>query len=95
MPKAYFDRDAYDLLRAFQMRAMSDRHQALLDLFPNVRLRPELTAAWSAVAISIYRNWLLFVQTGKLIKRPQLHCPLPTLSRRRVRLAEVTNVTRA
>jgi homoserine O-succinyltransferase len=98
IPKGYFDRDAYDLLRAFQMRAMSDRHQALLDHFPNVRLRPELTAAWSAVAISIYRNWLLFVKTAKLIKRPQVALPvadgLPTLSRR-VRLAEVTNVTRA
>ena len=58
IPKAYFDRDAYDLLRVFQMRAMSNRHGALLDLFPNVRLRPESTAAWSAVAISIYRNWL-------------------------------------
>jgi homoserine O-succinyltransferase len=98
MPKAYFDCDACDLLRAFQMRAMSNRHEALLNLFPNVRLRPELTVAWSAVATSIYRNWLLYVKARKLIKRSHIALPVTdgraTLSRR-VRLAEVTNVTQA
>jgi homoserine O-succinyltransferase len=65
MPKGYFDSEAEQLLTAFQRRALSYRRTELLGTFPAERVAANLTNTWHSAATLIYRNWILYLSTGR------------------------------
>jgi homoserine O-succinyltransferase/O-acetyltransferase len=65
MPKNYFDRDAVEMLVAFEREALSDRQPDLFASFPADRLARDLRNTWHSAAKQIYRNWILYLSALK------------------------------
>lgn len=64
MPKGYFAHKDKRLLAAFQKRALSDRRDELLALFPVDRVALNLRNTWHSAATRIYRNWISMLARG-------------------------------
>jgi homoserine O-succinyltransferase len=65
MPQGYFDEPTADILGTFRDRAVKDRREQLLALFPDAPSSLRATAPWAPQAAGIYRNWLTFVADQK------------------------------
>jgi homoserine O-succinyltransferase/O-acetyltransferase len=65
VPQRYVDRDAAALFTALRQRALSDRREELLEEFPSELLAAKLRNTWRPAAVSLYRNWLLYLWARK------------------------------
>lgn len=65
MPHGYFDADTVDLLSALRERALWDRREELLADFPTDLAAGKLSHTWRSAAVSVYRNWLLYLCAQK------------------------------
>jgi hypothetical protein len=65
MPQGYFDPDTVDLLSALRERALWDRREELLADFPADLAAGKLSHTWRSAAVSVYRNWLLYLCAQK------------------------------
>ena len=66
MPKGYFDAAAGKLATDFRERVLSDPREELMEGFPDAALAGSLQKTWHSCAVSIYRNWLEYVETKKV-----------------------------
>jgi homoserine O-succinyltransferase len=57
MPQGYFDEPTVRLLNVFREKALSDRHEELIDSFPE-SVVDGLQNSWSSSAACVYQNWL-------------------------------------
>lgn len=64
LPRGYFSADARASLEAFRETALARRDLALLERFPFSVVAAGLENGWRASAVTIYRNWLSFINTG-------------------------------
>jgi hypothetical protein len=65
MPQGYFDQDTVDVLTAARERALSDRRQERLADFPSALVAAKVRNTWHSAAVSVYRNWLLYLCARK------------------------------
>jgi homoserine O-succinyltransferase len=65
MPKGYFDAGATALLSTFREVVGSDRREELMEGFPEAAIVGNLQKSWHESSVSIYRNWLRYVQSKK------------------------------
>jgi homoserine O-succinyltransferase len=65
MPGGYFDRDIIAALTALQERALANRREELLVEFPTAMAMRKVTNTWRSTAVSLYRNWLLYIRAQK------------------------------
>jgi homoserine O-succinyltransferase len=65
MPEGYLDEDTIEVLKALQVRALSDRREELLLEFPTATAAGKVTNTWRSTAVSLYRNWLLYIRSQK------------------------------
>jgi homoserine O-succinyltransferase len=65
MPHGYFDPDTVDVLSALRERALWDRREELLADFPTGLVPGKLRHTWRPAAVSVYRNWLLYLRAQK------------------------------
>jgi homoserine O-succinyltransferase len=68
MPKGYLDEDTIDALTALQARALTDRREELLAEFPTALAAGKVTNTWRSTAVSLYRNWLLYICAQKELR---------------------------
>jgi len=61
MPQGYIDDDTAALLTAARERALFDRREEWLADLPATLLAAKLRNTWRPAAVSIYRNWLLYL----------------------------------
>ena len=61
LPDRYFDPAATELLNAFRTRALADRREELLSVFPVEQIFRNLTHSWHTQASCTYRNWLNYI----------------------------------
>src|SRR5579863_4477189 len=65
MPQGYFDEETVRALTAVRQRALSDCRQELLADFPMTLVAGKVRNPWRSVAVSLYRNWLLYLSAKK------------------------------
>ena len=66
MPSGYFDAQGEAALAAFTARARQNPHPDLLPCYPeDLRQKSDLIENWGAPAVSMYRNWLLYLAERK------------------------------
>lgn len=65
MPWGYFDHPTTAQLTAVRERALSNRREDLLVDFPSIQAESTLKRTWGTAALSIYRNWLLYLSAEK------------------------------
>ncbi len=65
MPRGYFTGRAATLFSEFEMKAMKDRREELMEDFPDVPINGSVENAWSGAASWIYRNWFNYVASKK------------------------------
>jgi homoserine O-succinyltransferase len=65
MPRDYFEKREVDVLSEFQIRALKDRREDLIEEFPTSHLVEILTNTWLPAATSVYRNWLKYIEARK------------------------------
>lgn len=65
MPNGYFVRQSEQALTGFRERALAARDPALLDDFPEVRLRPTVFNERAEAATAIFANWLGYLAARK------------------------------
>lgn len=70
MPRGYFSEQARVLLAGFEERARRERHEAILDHFPQAAVEPTLEKSWESASHCIYRNWLKYISERKA-ERPR------------------------
>lgn len=63
-PDHYFSEEANAVLRAFRRRALANRREDLIEVFPNIATPFAIANRWNAGAARFYRNWL-----GELLAR--------------------------
>src|SRR5262249_1578457 len=68
IPDGYFDQTAVDAAIAMRDRAFSGRREELMEDSPIALLSCRLNNTWSATAVSIYRNWLLYLSAQKELR---------------------------
>lgn len=61
MPRQYFDPATADLLSAFRTRALADRREELLSMFPTERVFSAVSDTWRVQAQCTYTNWLNYI----------------------------------
>jgi homoserine O-succinyltransferase len=65
MPAGYFDESAAQHLRKFRETAIADRREEIVAFFPETAVVGGLQNAWQSSAISIYRNWLQYLESRR------------------------------
>jgi homoserine O-succinyltransferase/O-acetyltransferase len=60
MPHGYFDGTATEMLKNYRERAMADRREEAIDLFPE-SVTKSLQNTWQASANGVYKNWLQYM----------------------------------
>ena len=70
MPHGYFDEAATEALTALRERALVDRRETLLTEFPVALAAEGVTSTWRPAAERLYQNWLAYLRTQKLERRP-------------------------
>jgi homoserine O-succinyltransferase/O-acetyltransferase len=65
MPHGYFDAKARDLLENFHDRALRERREDLIEVFPQAAVTQTLQRTWNLASRCIYRNWLKYVSTQR------------------------------
>lgn len=65
MPRGYLSAEAVALLENFRQRALAQRTPELLGQFPFAAVAAALTNSWRPAAVSIYRNWLDFIEAAR------------------------------
>lgn len=65
MPHGYFDAAATEILSQFREKALSDRREDLMGLFPEAPVVETLQSTWHSSAMCVYRNWLQYLQARK------------------------------
>jgi homoserine O-succinyltransferase/O-acetyltransferase len=70
LPEQYFDLAATQLLNEFRARALADRREELLSVFPTERIFSNLAHGWHAQASRTYRNWLNYIIERKTHMQP-------------------------
>jgi homoserine O-succinyltransferase len=65
MPEGYLDDDTIEALTALKQRALTDRREELLGEFPTAIAAGKVTNTWRSTAVSLYRNWLLYLCAQK------------------------------
>jgi len=65
MPEGYFDEDTVEALTRLHERALADRREELLGEFPTAMAVGKVTNTWRSTAVSLYRNWLLYIRQQK------------------------------
>jgi homoserine O-succinyltransferase len=69
MPYGYFEESAAKVLQAYKGRAVDDRREETIDLFPET-VASGLKNGWQASAICVYRNWLDYLASRKAETSP-------------------------
>jgi homoserine O-succinyltransferase len=64
MPHGYFNETTAAALHTFQHRAMADRGEDTMTLFPEFT-NEKLENTWRSSAVCVYRNWLQYVMSKK------------------------------
>lgn len=59
-PHRYFDEAAAEVLNDYRERAVADRREEIIDLFPE-SVAKTLQHTWQGLAIGVYRNWLHYM----------------------------------
>jgi homoserine O-succinyltransferase len=65
MPEGYLDAGTIEALWALKERALTDRKEELLAEFPTAMAAGKVTNTWRSTAVSLYRNWLLYLCAQK------------------------------
>lgn len=65
MPQGYFDDDIIQAMTALRERALSDRHEELLNDFPMTLVAGRVRNTWRSTAACVYRAWLLYLCAQK------------------------------
>jgi homoserine trans-succinylase len=65
MPHGYFDETAAEVLESFQQRAVADRHEEMMQSFPE-SVAKVLQNGWHTSAVLIYSNWLQYLASEKV-----------------------------
>jgi homoserine O-succinyltransferase len=88
MPKGYFDTGAATLLDGFREVALSDRHEKVIESFPDTAVTGTLQKTWDSSAVNVYRIWLQYVVAKKseLTAFPVLAAVSDPISRKRSEL---------
>jgi homoserine O-succinyltransferase len=68
MPSGYFDERTVSALTALRERALLDRREAVLVDFPT-DLAGTVTSTWRSAAVNVYRNWLRYLCTRRILGR--------------------------
>jgi len=69
MPCAYFNTAAAKLLTEFRDKAIRDRREDLLEIFPEAPVAATLGRTWDVAASGVYRNWLSCLSGRKAAKK--------------------------
>jgi homoserine O-succinyltransferase/O-acetyltransferase len=64
-PRSYLDATNTRSLGAFRTRALSARNPDLMETFPVIAVRDRVVDLWRASALSLYRNWLSYLVSGR------------------------------
>jgi homoserine O-succinyltransferase/O-acetyltransferase len=59
-PHGYFDAEAAQVLQDYRERAIADRREEMIDLFPE-SVGKTLRHSWQGSAVGVYKNWLRFI----------------------------------
>jgi len=73
MPKHYFSLAAAKMLNAFRARAVCDRREELLSVFPTEHVSNNVSNIWHSQASCTYRNWLNYILKRKASKTGLAH----------------------
>jgi homoserine O-succinyltransferase len=65
LPKSYFDNGTEDELEALREQALSSRAETLQANVSDVLEKLTIDNSWNSTAVSIYRNWLQYIQEQK------------------------------
>ncbi len=65
VPEEYFDRKAVRLLSDFRVKAEGERHEDIMENFPEADVVETLQHSWQPSAAQIYRNWLNYLASRK------------------------------
>jgi len=77
MPQGYFNAAASLRLAEFQQKVLARPHEALLRNFPEAAVADTLENAWRPSAISLYSNWLRYIESARSdIRRAWCAAPL-------------------
>jgi homoserine O-succinyltransferase/O-acetyltransferase len=68
-PHAYFDATAAEVLNNYRGRAMADRREEMVDLFPE-SVAKTLQHTWQGSAIGVYKNWLHYMVEKRAERQP-------------------------
>jgi hypothetical protein len=69
LPQGYFDNEASRLVEEFCGRARTERTEKLLRQFPMKAIEGGLQNTWQEPAVSVYRNWIAYLQERKAKRR--------------------------
>jgi homoserine O-succinyltransferase/O-acetyltransferase len=69
LPQNYFDKRASQLIEDFSARARTERTEKLVRQFPMKAIETGLQSSWQASAISVYRNWVAYLQERRANRR--------------------------
>ncbi|SRR5208282_3808097 len=69
MPAGYFDAGSTKILQGFRERALADRHEEIIDSFPE-SVVSGLNNGWQSSAVGVYRNWLNYLASQKAETSP-------------------------
>jgi homoserine O-succinyltransferase len=64
-PAGYFDAAATQLLNDFRDTAIADRREDVALTFPEAAVVGSLQNGWHSSAVSVYRNWLQYLESRK------------------------------
>jgi homoserine O-succinyltransferase/O-acetyltransferase len=65
IPAGYFSARAIELLGDFRMKAFLHPQEEILEAFPQEAVEETLENTWHAGAITVYRNWLEYIESRK------------------------------
>lgn len=65
MPEGYFDGAAAQVMNDFRETAMSNRREETAASFPEAAAVGGLQNSWRSSAVSVYRNWLKYMESRK------------------------------
>jgi homoserine O-succinyltransferase/O-acetyltransferase len=77
-PYGYFDNADTELLQNYRERAMADRHEGMIDLFPE-SVAKSLLHTWQGSAIGIYKNWLHYMVEKRAERQSFVVAPVGSL----------------
>ena len=75
LPRGYLSTEATALLAEFREQALAGRNAARMESFPFAEIAAGLTNSWRTSAVAMYRNWLSFINAGKVANSQQIERP--------------------